>query len=243
MSLICRKAFLLERCKPFLQPKRLKSKINVQKPKAPHHEKATFLAFTKPIFLNPNYEKRPIELCTKGEQLWKKDEDNPFQRIIAGELLRWFQSSRLVVFYHMNPMSSDDQFKAYALFQKQKMHFKNYGKETLRMALEGTPYESVLDFYISRNMIVFSPELEVKKLLKVSKKFPQLILLAAIFEGKFISKDELMEYSLIPNLQTAQAGLVQTLDRVGSNLIQNLNSQQNILVGQLQERAKQLEEK
>lgn len=52
-----------------------------------------------------------------------------------------------------------------------------------------------------------------------------------------------MEYSLIPNLQSAQAGLVQTLDGVGSNLIQNLNAQQNILVGQLQERVKQLEEK
>lgn len=155
----------------------MKSKINVQKPRAPHHEKAKFLAFTKPFFIDPNYEKIPIELCNKGVQLQQKDDYNPFQKIIAEEVLRWFQTSRLIVFYHMNPMSSDDQFKAYALFKKQKMHFKNYGKETLKMAVEGTPYEAVLDLYISRNMIVFSPEPEIKKLLKISKKFPQLVLL------------------------------------------------------------------
>lgn len=66
--------------------------------------------------------------------------------------------------------------------------------------------------------------------------------LAAILEGKFISKDELIYYSTIPNLQAAQSGLVQTLNSVGGQIVNQLNSHQNNLVSQLQERIKQLEE-
>ncbi|RZC41131.1 hypothetical protein BDFB_009095 [Asbolus verrucosus] len=142
----------------------------------------------------------------------------------------------------MNPMSSDDQYKAYVMFFKEKMHFKNYGKKTLELAVKGTKFETVLDFYVSRNMTVFSPEPEIKKLLKITKRFPQLVLLAAIYEDKFISKDELMELSLIPNLQAAQASFVQTLNSAASTLASQLNSHQNNLVTQLQERIKQLEE-
>lgn len=66
---------------------------------------------------------------------------------------------------------------------------------------------------------------------------------AAILEGKFISKDELVHYSKIVNLQMAQAELVQTLSSAGSHLVSQLNSHQSTLVSYLQERAKQLEEK
>jgi len=197
---------------------------------------------TQPFYINPIKAKPTFELCQKDFSPYKKNEDNPFQRIIAGELLRWFKSSHLVVFYHMNPMSADDQFKAFALFKKQNMHFKSYGKTTMEMALQGTPYEAALNLYISRNMTVFSPEPEIKKLLKVSKKFPQLVLMAAILEGQFISKDELMYYSMIPDLRTAQVGLVQTLNSIGGQVVGHLTTHQNTLVNQLQERIKQLEE-
>ncbi|KAJ8971832.1 hypothetical protein NQ317_011768 [Molorchus minor] len=82
----------------------------------------------------------------------------------------------------------------------------------------------------------------IKTVFRTSKKFPQLIILAGILEGKFISKDELTYYSLIPNLQVAQSGLVQTLESVGSQVVSHLNSHQTTLVSHLEERVKQLEE-
>lgn len=66
---------------------------------------------------------------------------------------------------------------------------------------------------------------------------------AAVLEGRFISKDELLYYSNIPNLQTAQAGLVQTLNSVGGQVVGHLNAHQNTLVSHLTERIKQLEVK
>ncbi|XP_018574938.1 39S ribosomal protein L10, mitochondrial [Anoplophora glabripennis] len=242
MSLLSRKA-LFQTVSCMKQFKRFRGKINIQKPKPPHFERATFLALAKPYYINPNKGKLKVELCEGVDATKSKDVDNPFQRIIAQELYRWFTSSRLVVFYHLNPMSSEDQFKAYALFKKQKMHFKQYGKKTLEVAVKGTPYEVVLDFYVSQNMTVFSPEPDIKKMLNITKKFPQLILLAGIYEGRFVSKDELTGYSLIPNLQAAQAGFVQTLNSIGGQLVTQLNSHQTTLVAHLEERTRQLEEK
>ncbi|KAJ8920969.1 hypothetical protein NQ315_015763 [Exocentrus adspersus] len=239
MSLLPRKG-LLEIVSPLLQCKRFRGKINLRKPRAPHFERAVYIALTKPYFISPKKGKLPEELC-KGPGSTKKDEgDNPFQRIIAQELYKWFTSSRLVVFYHLNPMDSDDQFNAFAMFKKQGMYLRQYGKKTLDMAVRGTPYETVLDFYVSQNMLLFSPQPDIKKVLSITKKFPELILLAAILEGRFISKDELMQYSLIPNLQAAQANFVQTLNTASSLLVNHLNSHQTTLVSHLEERAKQL---
>nr|XP_023024250.1 39S ribosomal protein L10, mitochondrial [Leptinotarsa decemlineata] len=241
MALVPKRA-LLERIYPLIQVKRFRGKINVTKPKPPHFVKASYLALTKPWFINPNKDKKPMELCRGfDEKLFKDDNDNPFQRIIAQELYRWISTSRLVVFYHHNPMNAEEEFKAFAMFKKQNMHFKKYGKKTLQMAVEGTPYETILDFYCSQNMTVFSPEPEIVKMLNITKKFRQLVLLAGILDGKFVSKDDLIKYSAIPNLQTAQVGLVQTLNSAASRLVGQLSSPQGSLVSNLEERAKQLQ--
>lgn len=168
------------------QFKRFRGKINIQKPKRPHFEKATYLALAKPYFINPNKNKLKVELC-EGVHVTRMDEvDNPFQRIIAQELYKWFTSSRLIVFYHINPMNAEDKFKAYVLFKKQNMHFKQYGKKTLEMAVKGTPYEVVLDFYVSHNMMLFSPQPDIKKVLNITKKFRQLVLLGNFLKQNLI---------------------------------------------------------
>lgn len=51
-----------------------------------------------------------------------------------------------------------------------------------------------------------------------------------------------MKYSEIPNLQTAQANLVQTLTGVAMQLSRNLTSHQQALVSNLEQRLKQLQE-
>lgn len=224
---------------PILQTKRYRGKINIQKPKPPHFERAKYLAVTKPY-----YEKKKVPLCDRDIDRWGHLKiENPYQRLLANELLEKFKSSRLVGFYHMNSMTGDEHHKAEVLFYRQNMSYVNYGKATLKMAVEGTPYEILSQWYCSHNMMVFSPELKIKELLKVNKKFPMLVLLAAIVEGKFVSVHELQKLSLIPNLQDAQAQLVQTLNSAGSQVVTQLTSHQNNLVSQLEARIKQLEEK
>jgi len=239
MALIPRKA-ICEGITPLIQIKRFRGKINIQKPRPPHFEKSVYLQLTKPWFLP---QKKEVKCTLLEPPKYKtQDEENPFRKILADQMHMWFTTSRLIAFCHHNPMSKEQEFDAFAMLHKEKMHFKKHGKKTLEMALKGTPYETVLDIYMSHTMTIFSPEPEIKKLVKILKRFPQLVLMAGIYENRLLSKDELMYYSTIPNLQAAQAGFVQTINSVGSQLVSNLNSHQTTLVSHLEQRAKQLEE-
>lgn len=122
-----------------------------------------------------------IDLCAKLEPKPNADVDNPYERIIARELLDYLKRSRLVAFFHKNPIRAEDHHIAHRLFKKSNIDLVVYGKTTMKIALEGTPYEALLPFYVSHNAIAFSTETNIKKLLQITKKFPQLILLGKCY--------------------------------------------------------------
>ncbi|XP_044750125.1 39S ribosomal protein L10, mitochondrial [Coccinella septempunctata] len=233
---------LLDTVTYFVQPKRFRGKINIQRPKPPHFTKAKYLEICKPIFESSKKNKTMVELCGINKNRKEEEVDNPFQRIIAKEALGYFQSSRLIAFYHFNHMTGIEQFKALSMFHKEGMHMKWLGKKTLEMALKGTPYETVLDFYMSRNMTVFSTEPKVKQLLRINKRFPQLVLLAGIYEEKFLNLDELIKLSKVPSLEMAQSMFVHTLNASANRLHRQLNSHQTSLLALLEDRKKQLDD-
>jgi hypothetical protein len=63
------------------------------------------------------------------------------------------------------------------MLKKQHMHLKQYGAKIVAMALEETNYEPVLTLFTSRNFMVFSEEPQVSKLLKLSRRMPQFVLM------------------------------------------------------------------
>ncbi|PNF29747.1 hypothetical protein B7P43_G11200 [Cryptotermes secundus] len=219
-----------------LQFVRFRKRINIQRPAAPHYEKAKVLKVCKPYYLNPREGMSLADLCEKPIEVQPRNEDveNPYERILAREVLNWFNHSRLVAFFHSNPISAEDRFRTNIMLKKQNMYLKQYGKKVMRMALEDTKYEPVLTLFVSRNFMVFSPELQVGKLLKLNRRIPQLILMAAIVDDRFMSVNELVKYSNMPDLKTAQAGLVAVLNAAAVQLTQNLTHHQQTLLGHLQ---------
>lgn len=118
-----------------------------------------------------------MELCGDLRPKLEKTVENPFQKLLAKDCFNWFNQSRLVAVFHLNSMSADEQFKAYVAYKKHNMYLKIYGHETLNMALVGTKFEAFTEHYISHNIMLFSPEANIKQMLKISKKFRQMILL------------------------------------------------------------------
>lgn len=68
------------------------------------------------------------------------------------------------------------------------MYLKTYGIKIMNSAFIGTKYESLMPLFTSPYYLVFSPDENVDKLLKISKKTPQLVLI-----GKFIINSEFLE--------------------------------------------------
>lgn len=160
-----------------VQAKRFRGKINLRKPRTPHFEKQLFTEFTRPKFVKKYQDTNIIEVCSFLEPPRHEVPENPYQKILAKELRERFENTRLIVFYHINPVSGEDKLRTEINFKKENMLLMVHARSTLKMALEGTPYEAVLPFYISHNAILFCPEPDIKKLLKMSKRIPHLILL------------------------------------------------------------------
>lgn len=221
---------------PLLQFLRFRGKINIQRPKAPHYERARVIAVTQPKYAEP-----PKALtCFKSRaQRTATEIENPYNAIIAREVRNWLDHSRLVAIFHLNSISADEIFRVRVDLHKQNMHLKSYGRKIIGQAVEGTRYEAILPLFHSNHCIVFSPDQQnVNKLLRITRRVPQMVLLGGIVENSLLSRNELMAFAQMPSLQVAQAQLVQTLNQAAGTVVQQLQAHQVQLVKVLDVHAK-----
>jgi large subunit ribosomal protein L10 len=216
-----------------------RGKINIQRPRAPHYDRALFNAVTEPIVPRPSltqecYQKR-LEKQFVGET---EKKINPYEVIIAKEVSNWFKHSKLVAIFHVNSITSDDMFKVRVAFHKQNMHLRAYGMGIMQKAMIGSQYEVILPLFTAKNCIVFSEEPKIGQLLKIIKKTPQMILLAGVVENRLMSKNELVNLSKLPNLTTARAQFVGVLNSVGAGVVSDLQAHQMNLCNLLDLHAK-----
>ncbi|VVD01702.1 unnamed protein product [Leptidea sinapis] len=203
--------------KPFLRApqtllisKRFRGKVNIQKPRKPHFEKQLFLDISKPFYKPPSYTIREIDLCNYNKKFAKKEIDNPFERILARECLEWFNTSKMVVFLHLNSISMEDKTPVFAALKKNDMHLRTYGKKIVSMATTGTRYEAVNHLFTSHQNIIFGQPDRANKMFKILKKTPQLVV-----------------------MDVARSQLCSVLQSAGSCLVNQLNQNQQILVSHL----------
>ncbi|XP_065355782.1 large ribosomal subunit protein uL10m [Calliphora vicina] len=220
------------KCSPLLQFQRYRGKINIQRPKQPHYERARVIAVTTPRY------PEPPKTSTCFEKRTRNVVENPYNDIIAREVRNWLDHSKMVAIFHLNSIKSDDFFDVRVQLHKQNMQLKMYGTKIMRKAVEDSRFEAILPLFESQQCIVFSPEQKVSQLLRVTRKMPQMLLLAGIVDNTLLSRNEFMNYAQLPGLQSAQAELVHTLNTAASTLVQNLEAHQNNFVNVLDVYAK-----
>lgn len=238
MSYFSQKLFL-RTSSPIIQFQRFRGKINIQRPRQPHYERARVIAVTQPIY--PEKQKT-MDCFKKRSDLHlsaiKQPEENPYNKIIAREVLNWLNHSKMVGIYHINSISSDDLFKIRVQLHKENMHLKSYGKNIIKLAVEDTKYEAILPLFDSNHCIIFSPNQQVAKLLKLTKKVTQMILIGGIVENTLMSRNQFIEYSKLPDLQTMRSQFVNVLNMASGQLVNNLEAHQKALVNILDVYAK-----
>lgn len=232
-----------------MQFKRFRGKINIQRPRAPHYDRARVIAVTNPIYPEKQSERPcPDEKLIK---MLKQKEDNPYEIVLAREVKNWFDRSPVIGFFQINPINADDYFKARVAFHKQNMQLKQYGKYILKRALNDTIFEAVLPVFETKTAMVFSSKGDTKSvslMLKAVKKIPQMQLICGIAENRLLSKNEFVSYSEMPDLTTMRAQFASLLSQSsGSVIVQNLQSHQqqlvNILEAHVRENKKDAEPK
>lgn len=209
---------------PLLQFQRFRGKINIQRPKQPHYDRALVMAVT-----TPQYPKQPKNYNCFEEKN-REIVENPYNDIVAREALNWLNHSRMIAIFHLNSIKSDDLFQIQVKLHKKNMQLKLYGRKIMIKALEGTCYEALLPLFDSEYCLILSPEQNVAQLLKIVRKVQQMILLAGVVDNTLMSRNEFMAYAQLPPLPIVQSELVNTINMAAQNLVHNLNSHQNHLV-------------
>uniref|UniRef100_A0A0K8U3H7 Large ribosomal subunit protein uL10m n=1 Tax=Bactrocera latifrons TaxID=174628 RepID=A0A0K8U3H7_BACLA len=127
MSQLIRQVTLLSCRTPIAQSQRFRGKINIQRPKAPHYERAKVLAAAQ--YLSAKVEEPKKKATCFQRRQREADIENPYIAVIAREVRNWFEHSRMVGFYHLNSIKADDLFALRVQLHKQNMHLKAYGKK------------------------------------------------------------------------------------------------------------------
>lgn len=229
------KQVLLQCHSPINQSKRFRGKINIQRPQKPHYERARLIAATQPIL--PEKPKTSTCFMSYKERM-NITQDNPYDAIIAREVLNWLEHSRTVGIFHMNSITQSELFPVRVALHKQNMHLKSYGKKIIQMGVQNTRFEAILPLFDSSHCMVFSPDLCVAPLLRITKKVRQLVPLAGIVEGRLLSRNELVQVAQLPSLPLVQAELVSTINMAACNLVKQLETHQNNFVNVLDVYAK-----
>ncbi|XP_055640637.1 39S ribosomal protein L10, mitochondrial [Toxorhynchites rutilus septentrionalis] len=230
MSNFVQKVFLQSRL-PLVCSKRFRGKINIQRPRQPHYDRARVLDLVKPIYKKPDL----IAPCLEESRADVKEQNkNPYEQIIAREIRNWLNHSKMIAFVHLNSIKQEDFFKVQVALHRHQMSIKVYTKSVIRQAVDDTKYEAISSLFDTKTALVFCPdESKIRQLLNIFKKTPQFILLAGIIHGQFLSKNEFVNYGSLPDLTTTRAQLAAVLDSAGSKIVSDLQCHQNQLVSML----------
>ena len=191
----------------------------------PDFVRKQMLAVCEPIF--PSDKRQPSDTCYNLVPKPQR-EIHPYDRLLAEDMKQELSSSRMICFFHANVMTNREKKQFSNLFQHEDMYLRYYNQDVAQLAMEGTKYHSAYhlchrqqDWVVSQrdNSYLFSSEPQVTKLLKLTKKCPQLILMAAIIDDRFLSVDELKNYSRLPDLQTLRTQLSYTLSLATKSIV------------------------
>lgn len=223
-----------------MQSKRFRGKINIQKPRPPHYERAVFNAVTQPIY---NF-KTVVEVCREKQEQKRamtkiEREPHPYEILLARELREAFDTSEMILICHKNSIKGLDYFRFKVALHKKNVKVKVNGAQVRKTALKGTKYESLLELMNVSNCMLFGDASSIGDILKILRKVPQMILLAGTMSDRILSKNELVEYSEL-DLQTARAQFAASLNTAGGQVLNHLQAHQSNLCYMLDAHAKAL---
>lgn len=212
---------------------------NIQRPKPPHFLKNKFLQVCKPI--EEEDLRPPVEKCLKPLQALPPYTLDALDKIYATEVREQFQTSQLSAVFARCSYDFHDMHQAKILFFKENMKVVIRNKYILKEAIGESEFRNLMPLFEASHMLVFCPEPNIEGLVKVNQKLSHFHLLCAVAYGRILSVTQLQDLALIPDITTARAGIVHTLQSGAQSIARSLQAHQNTLVQQLQQRVEQLQ--
>eukprot|EP00088_Acartia_fossae_P032513 TRINITY_DN33280_c0_g1_i1.p1 TRINITY_DN33280_c0_g1~~TRINITY_DN33280_c0_g1_i1.p1 ORF type:complete len:262 (+),score=9.97 TRINITY_DN33280_c0_g1_i1:51-836(+) len=213
--------------------------VRISKPKRAPWFRQNLLEISKPawtsevpiddVWIDCEYAKKEEE-----RREWN-DEVNKLEEFYVREMVEQFEKSRMIAFFHANPMSRNSFRTAWQNGRRIGMELKEYHHRVGKAGLRGTQWENCLHFWfqfpgeMNLQPILFSPNLQPDKLLKYEKKVPEFHLLGCVVENRILSRREVQELVKMPSLEQSRGELLSILNFHQQRTLQLLQSNQQQL--------------
>lgn len=213
--------------------------VRVNKPKRATWFRQSLLEISKPVWVEEQTSQniwRNCQHALKEEERREYDDHiNELEKFYVSEMVEHFEKSKMIAFFHANPMKRNNFRIAWQNGRRVGMELKDYHYRVGKAGLLGTRWENCLHFWFQfpgeMNMqpILFSPNLDPEKILKYERKVPEFVLLGCVVENRILSKKELQEMVKLPSLEQSRGELVSLLGYHQQQTVQLLQSNQQQL--------------
>lgn len=136
------------------------------------------------------------------------------------------EQSQLVCIFHLNQMKLSERRIVSNEIEHENMILRFYNRDIVRICVENTIYRPLLNFVAGYQYpILFAPDFsKVAKILEITKKYSQLILLAGLVEKRrLITFQQLAQLAHIAHLDNEKSLLLHTLSMGQQSLMSTLN--------------------
>ncbi|XP_022337592.2 large ribosomal subunit protein uL10m-like [Crassostrea virginica] len=148
--------------------------------------------------------------CTrykKAHNEYSEEEENPYYEFRNRMCQEFLKKDENFCICHRNPISAKTVYD-YKIKLKEKGFRPLFGMTNtlLRKNIPDTKFEVLAPYLVSHNVLITNAEGgDFRSLPKLLKKMPEFILLGGYIDGKLLSKEDITNFSKLPDLEICQS--------------------------------------
>ncbi|XP_015741361.1 39S ribosomal protein L10, mitochondrial isoform X2 [Coturnix japonica] len=192
---------------PSVQFIRCGSKAVTRHWKAMHFQRQKLMAVTEYIAPRPVVPERCV--APKGKE--EEEEEYGYARLLRRQVEEAFRDNRMIAVCQYNYLPGEDMVLMRHYLRKHNIEVKFVLNEIIRPVLSQSRYKNLLPLFVTRNILLVSPETKVKEMLRVLKGVPQINLLGACIDDTILSRQGVENFAKLPSLEASHGQTLGTL--------------------------------
>ncbi|KAM9112420.1 large ribosomal subunit protein uL10m [Pangshura tecta] len=143
-------------------------------------------------------------------------EENGYAKLLRWQVSEMFRDSKMIAVCQRDFTPSEEMLLMKHRLRKHNIHVKFFPNEIVRPYLSVSKYKNLLPLFVGCNLLIVSPEIKVKEMLRILKNVPQINLLGACVDDTILSNQGVINYSKLPTMEITQGQVVGTLSLMAS---------------------------
>ncbi|CAM2108882.1 unnamed protein product [Caretta caretta] len=179
--------------------------------KAMHFERQKLMAVTEYIAPKPAIPEKCVTPYIRAIK-----EENGYAKLLRRQVTETFRDSKMIAVCQHNFIPSEEMLLMKHRLRKHNIHVKFFPNEIVRPYLSVSKYKNLLPLFVGCSLMLVSPEIKAKEMLRILKNVPQINLLGACIDNTILSNQGVVNYSKLPTMEIIQGQVVGTLSLLAS---------------------------